>query len=112
MLVHTTAIILKSIDYGDSSKILTVFSREDGKIALIAHSVKKPKSKFSGVIEVGSILDMVYNMKKSRSVQILKEASFEEKRFNLRLDFETMAISLSGLALIEHFLHEIEFSKP
>ncbi|HLR76114.1 MAG TPA: DNA repair protein RecO [Balneolaceae bacterium] len=112
MLVHTTAIILKSIDYGDSSKILTVFSREDGKIALIAHSAKKPKSKFSGLIEVGHILDMVYYMKKSRSVQILKEASFEEKTFNLRQNFEKMAISLSGLELIEQLLHENEVNKP
>src|SRR5699024_2909409 len=105
-------IILKSIDYGDSSKILTVFSREDGKIALIAHSAKKPKSKFSGLIEVGHILDMVYYMKKSRSVQILKEASFEEKTFNLRQNFEKMAISLSGLELIEQLLHENEVNKP
>lgn len=112
MLVHTTAIVLKAIDYGDSSKILTVFSREDGKIALIAHSAKKPKSKFSGLAETGNILDIVYYLKQSRSVQILKEASYDEKTFNLRQDFEKMAVSLSALELTGQLLHENEVNKP
>lgn len=112
MLVHTTAIILKAIDYGDSSKILTIFSRKNGKIAVIAHSAKKPKSKFSGLAEVGNILDIVYYLKESRSVQILKEASYSEKTFNLRQDFEKMAVSLSALELIEQLLHENEVNTP
>lgn len=112
MLVHTTAIVLKAIDYGDSSKILTVLSHEDGKIALIAHSAKKPKNKFSGLAEAGNILDMVYYMKKSRSVQLLKEASYAEKTFAIRQDFEKMAILLSGLELIEQLVHENEVNKP
>lgn len=112
MLVHTEAIILKTVDYGDSSKILTIFSRQDGKIALIAHSAKKPKSKFSGLAEVGNMLDVVYYVKESRSVQILKEASYAQKMFNLRRDFEKMAVSLSALELIEQLLHENEVNKP
>jgi len=112
MLVHTVAIILRTVDYGDSSKILTVLSHEDGKIALIAHSAKKPKNKFSGLIEVGNILDVVYYLKKNRSVQILKEASYAEKTFSLRQDFEKMAVSLSAIELIEQLLHQSEVNKP
>lgn len=112
MITRSPAIVLKAIDYGDSSKILTVFSRNDGKIALIAHSAKKPKSKFAGLTEAGNILEVVYYHKKTRSVQILKEASFEEKTFELRQDFEKMAVSLSGLELIKQLLHENEVNKP
>lgn len=112
MIVHTTAIIFKTVDYGDSSKIVTVFSRKDGKIALMAHSAKKPKSKFAGLIEPGNILDIVYYLKESRSVQILKEASYAEKTFELRQDFEKMAVSLSSLELIGQLLHENEVNKP
>lgn len=112
LITHTTAIILKTVDYGDSSKILTVFSREDGKIALIAHSAKKPKSKFSGLTETGNILDIVYYYKESRSVQTLKEASYADKTYQLRQDFEKMAVSLSALELIGQLLHEHEVNEP
>ncbi len=111
VIEHSTAIILKTIDYGDSSKILTAFSEKDGKIALIAHSAKKPKSKFSGLTEVGNILDIVYYHKKSRSVQILSEASYAEKTFEIRQNFEKLAVSMSSLELINQLLHEDEVNK-
>ncbi len=112
MIVHSTAIVLKAIDYGDSSKILTIFSRKDGKIAVIAHGAKKPKSKFAGLAETGNILDVVYYLKKNRSVQILSEASYAEKTFDLRQNFEKMAVSLSALELINQLLHENEVNNP
>lgn len=43
MITHTQAIILKSVDYQESSKILTVLSQKHGKIALIARGVKRLK---------------------------------------------------------------------
>lgn len=42
-------IVLKSIDYGESNKILTIFSREFGKIGAVARGAKKPKSRLASV---------------------------------------------------------------
>ena len=112
MITHTQAIIFKSVDYQESSKIVTVFSQEHGKIALIVKGVKKPKSKFSGLIEIGNLLDVVYYYKSSRSVQILSEASYAEKLMNLRTDFEKMATMTSAMELISQLLHENEVNKP
>lgn len=112
MITHTEAIVFKSVDYQESSKIVTVFTREHGKIALIVRGVKKPKSKFSGLIEIGNILDVVYYYKASRSVQILSEASYSEKNKSLRADFEKMATMTSAIELISQLLHENEINKP
>jgi DNA repair protein RecO len=112
MITHTEAIIFKSVDYQESSKIVTMFTREHGKIALMVRGVKKPKSKFSGLIEIGNILDVVYYYKSSRSVQILSEASYAVKNKNLRSDFEKMATMTSALELISQLLHENEVNKP
>jgi DNA repair protein RecO len=112
MITHTEAIVFRSVDYSESSKIVTVFSREHGKIAVIAKGVKKPKSKFSGLIETGNILDLVYYFKSSRSVQILSKAAYAEKNFNLRTDFEKMATMTSAIELIRQLLHENEVNKP
>lgn len=112
MITHTEAIIFKSVDYRESSKIVTMFTHDHGKIALMVRGVKKPKSKFSGLIDIGNILDVVYYYKSSRSVQILSEASYAEKNYNLRSDFEKMATMTSAVELISQLLHENEVNKP
>lgn len=112
MIAHTEAIIFRTVDYQESSKIVTMFTREHGKIALMVRGAKKPKSKFSGLIEVGNLLDVIYYYKGSRSVQILSEASFIDKAMNLRTDFEKMATMTSAIELISQLLHENEVNKP
>lgn len=112
MISHTEAIIFRSVDYQESSKIVTMFTREHGKIALMVRSAKKPKSKFSGLIEIGNILEVVYYYKASRSVQILTEASFAEQTKNLRLDFKKMATMTSAIELISQLLHDNEVNEP
>jgi len=42
-------IVLKSIDYGESNKILTIFSREKGKFGAVARGAKKPTSRLASV---------------------------------------------------------------
>ncbi|MCW9706421.1 DNA repair protein RecO [Fodinibius salsisoli] len=112
MITHTEAIIFKTVDYQESSKIVTMFTREHGKIALMVRGAKKPKNKFSGLIEIGNLLDVIYYYKSSRSVQILSEASYLEKLMNLRIDFEKMATMTSAIELISQLLHENEVNKP
>ncbi len=108
MISHTQAIILKSIDYQESSKILTVLSQQHGKISLIARGVKKPKSKLSGLIEIGNVLDVVYYYKPTRSIQNLTEASIQFSSINFRRDFEKASILFASLELIDQIIHENE----
>lgn len=112
MVTHTSAIVFRTVDYQESSKIVTFFTEEHGKIAVMVRGAKKPKSKFSGVIEVGNLLDVVYYYKASRSVQMLSEASYLEKTLDIRTDFEKMAIAISAVELINQLLHEGEVNKP
>ena len=112
MIAHTSAIVFKTVDYSESSKIVTVFSKEHGKIALIARGVKKPKSKYANLLEVGNLLDIVYYYKASRSVQTITEATYLHKTLNIRMDFEKMATMMSSVELISQLLHENEINHP
>lgn len=112
MITHTQAVILRAIDYQESSKILTVLSKEHGKIALIARGVKKPKNKLAGLVEVGNILDVVYYYKSTRGVQSLTEASNSYSNINFRIDFERAAILYATLELVGQLVHENEVNEP
>ena len=108
MMIHTTAIILKSVDYQESSKIITVLTKAHGKIALIARGSKKPKNKLSGLIEIGHVLDVVYYYKPTRNVQNLTEASIQFSSLSFRQDFEKASILFATLELVNQLVHEYE----
>lgn len=112
MITHTQAIILRVIDYQESSKILTVLSAEHGKIALIAKGAKKPKSKLAGILEIGAVLDVVYYHKPNRGVQTLTEASLYYSTDSFRKDFDKAAILYSTLEMVAQLVHENEVNNP
>lgn len=112
MIAHTTAVVLKTVDYSESSIIATLLSREHGKIGVIGRGAKRKKSKIRGYLEVGNVLDVVYYYKKSRSIQTLSEVNYHHKTLNLRLNFEKMAFMMSALELISQLLHDGEVNQP
>lgn len=51
MLEKIDGIIIKTKDYGETHKIVTIFSRKLGKISAIARGAKKPKSRMAAVTQ-------------------------------------------------------------
>lgn len=111
MIVHSEAIVFRSVDFRESSKIVTLFTRERGKVAVMVHGAKKPKNRFTGLMEVGNLLHVVFYHKASRSVQTLSKAEYVEKHLNLRVDFEKMATSVSAIELITQLLQDGEVNR-
>jgi len=112
MITKTEAIVLRAIDYQESSLIATLFTRKHGKIAVIAKGARKPKSKFAAFLVPGQILEVIYYMKVSRSVQTLSDASYLEKLDQLRVDLEKMALTVTTLELTSQLLHDNEVNEP
>jgi DNA repair protein RecO (recombination protein O) len=51
MYQRTDALVLKSFDLRETDQILTIFSRELGKIPVVAKGVKKPQSTLRGLVQ-------------------------------------------------------------
>lgn len=51
MYYRTRGIVLKSMDYRDADKLVTVFSEKEGKIRAIAKGVKKPRSSLRACLQ-------------------------------------------------------------
>ena len=75
MIVRTEAIVLRSIQYGETSRIVTLFTREKGKIAVMARGALRPKSRFGSTLQPMSYVQVVLYWKASRHVQTLSESS-------------------------------------
>lgn len=108
MLLHSKAIVLRHIDFSETSRIVTVFSRDKGKFAIMIKGFRRPKSKYAGIVSYGSILDLIVYYKQTRSVQTLKEADTAQPVLKLQSDFEKMAMTINLLELIDLSTHEHE----
>ena len=52
MLYKTEGIVLKSTEFKEADKIVTIYTKNYGKISAIAKGVRKIKSKFESSLEI------------------------------------------------------------
>lgn len=52
MFQKCEGIVIRTIDYGESNKIVTLFTREWGKVAAMAKGAKKPSSRLSAITQL------------------------------------------------------------
>ena len=77
MLTKDLAICIRAVDYSETSQILTLFTRQAGKISAIAKGSKRPKSAFDGPIEVFSHGKIVFSDSNKEKLATLTE--FEQQ---------------------------------
>lgn len=98
MLVKQTAIVLNSRNFGDSSKIVSVFTRENGKISLIAKGAKNPKNKFGASIAPMSWIEITYYDKHSDNLHLLSSVGCIKPFTKISNSLDHLAI---GLMIVE-----------
>ena len=70
-ILRTDAVVLKTVRFGDTSAIFRMFTRSEGVIPVMARGVRRPKSKFAGLIEPFRVLSVTIHTRESREVQTL-----------------------------------------
>lgn len=75
MIEKTEAIVLRSIDYRDESKILSLYTREFGRLSAIAKGCRSSTSRYGSALEPASHIETVLYKKSSRDVQNLSSAN-------------------------------------
>ena len=64
-LVTTKAIVLKSMRWGEADRILTFFSLRLGKVRGIARGARRMKSRFGGMLEPFSSINLTFFNKRT-----------------------------------------------
>lgn len=87
MLASTEGIVLHLVKYGDTSLIVTIFTREFGRQSYMVNAVrgKKAKNK-AGLLQPLFLVDMVAYQKQNRDVQRLKEFKSLQNYQNIPFD--------------------------
>lgn len=74
--VKDEALVIRTIRHGESSRIVTLFTRSRGKVAVIAKGARRGKSGATGgSLEIPNLVEAMIYFKASRSVQTLGQVS-------------------------------------
>ncbi len=93
----TEAIVLKRINYGETDRILTLFTKDLGKISAIAKGVRKQGSRLAGHLEPGSIVQV--ELAQGKNLYILTGARI--KYYYSYPNLSSMQALFTWLELIE-----------
>jgi DNA repair protein RecO (recombination protein O) len=104
--VKSRALILKSIKWRDSSRIVTLFSEKAGKIKVIAHGAAREKSSFRGKIETLNLIEAVLSLSESRSLQILTDVHLMDDFRGIKSDFQRIVYGFSMFEVLDHVFEE------
>lgn len=80
----TEALVIRLADWSESSKVVTLFSRDFGKIAAVAKGAKRLKSAFEAALDLLTNCNIVFIQKSGEGLDILTEAKLQ-KRFTGKL---------------------------
>ncbi|MEZ4723440.1 MAG: DNA repair protein RecO [Candidatus Kapaibacterium sp.] len=102
MNVSTNAIILRTMNYLESSKIIYSYTREFGKQTLVAKGARRTKSKFGASLELGSIVELKYYKKSNKDLHNLTYSELIHKTYIERLSFTDKVFCLMLCESIFH----------
>ena len=108
MITKTEAVVLKSMNYRDSSKIVTFYTRRFGKVKCIAKGARQMKSKFGAGLEPITNVSLVMYKKEHRDLQLVTQCDAIKTYKSIHSELERMAVALSVLELVNQLVHEEE----
>jgi DNA repair protein RecO (recombination protein O) len=110
MLYKVEGIVIRSMDYGEGHKIVTVFTREAGKVGIMVRGAKKLKSRHAAATQLFTY--GVYSFYKNGQLGSLNSADIEESYHELREDLYLAAYSSYLMELIDRSVGEDDIDEP
>ncbi len=90
MIKNSKCVILHTMKLSESSKIITTYSEDYGKLSFVAKGAFSNKSKFLGLLETSYLINAEFYFKENRDLHILSNAEITHRYKNSKVDFRTL----------------------
>ncbi|HUL42984.1 MAG TPA: DNA repair protein RecO [Bacteroidota bacterium] len=104
----TDAVILRTMKFRESSKIVSFYTRQFGKMSAIVKGAQRAKHGFGTMLEPMSHVALVVYRKDGRDIQTISQCDSIESFRHIREDLEKMAAGMSIIELVSLIAHEEE----
>lgn len=101
---RSEAIVLKRTGFGEADRLLTLYSREKGKIKAIAKGARKPQSRKTGHVEL--FMRTQFLFAQGRDLAIITQAEMVDAYPSLREDLVRATYAAYAVELLDRFTVE------
>ncbi len=98
------AIVLRHTDWGEADRLLWLFTREIGKIQVVAKGVRKPRSRKAGHLEPFTRVELL--LAHGRDLPIITQAEAKDVYLTLREDLVRVGYASYVIELLDRFTYE------
>ena len=105
-LFTTDAIVLRSSEFGEADRLLTLYTSADGKVRALAKGVRKIRSRKAGHLE--PLTEVRVQLAEGRSFYIVTQAEAIRTHHRLRADLHLLALASYIAELADRFTAEGE----
>lgn len=101
MIRKTEGIVLKRFDFRETSRIVTFFTRDHGKIKGILKGIRKDHKKFGSNIDQFSVNDIVYYFHHDSDLHLVGQCDLKAFFFKIRQDVKRTLAASYALELVD-----------
>ncbi len=101
MILQTEAIVLKTMDFRETSRIATFFTKEYGKVKGILKGIRKDPKKFGSHLDKFSINDIVYYQYRNSDLHLISQCDLRNYFFPIRQDLQKSLAASYILELVD-----------
>lgn len=107
-IVKTDAIVLKTMKYRDTSRIVTFYTEQFGKVRGIAKGARGAKNKFGSALESLARVHLVFYHKEHRDLHLISQCDTRDAGTLRKGDLTRMSVGLACLELLDQVVHDRE----
>lgn len=104
--VRTPAVVLGSMDYGESDRLVTFFTLKLGKLRALAKGAKRSRRRFGANLDLFSLINLYLREKVREGLPLVEEADLLAPRLGLREELERFALASYILELASQLVAE------
>ncbi len=105
-LIKTEALVLRTTPFQESSLIVKLFTKEQGKVSVIAKGARRLKSGLRGYLEPLSYIEAIYYYKSTREIQTLAKADLIQAFCGNNADLRCNIFGTAVLELIDRTVYD------
>jgi len=107
-IVKSEAVVLRGVKFGESSRIVTFFTEQFGKVAGIVKGARRPGNRFGSALQPMSRVSVVIYRKAGRDVQTVSQVDHVRTYGRIPTDLEKIAVGMQMVELVGMVLHDEE----
>ena len=97
----TNGIVLRSVDYSETSLIVRIFTEDHGKVTVMSKGARRSKHGLGGMLKPLNLLAFTYRHRDNRDIQLLTACEFSVRYPDIAKDIVCSAAALMAVEMLD-----------